>query len=315
MTIQQPDISVVIPMYNREKYIKEAIESILEQTFQNFEIIVLDDFSSDHSCEVLKSIEDPRIILYTADEKSGIAKLRNIGNDMARGKYIAVMDSDDIMPSYRLKEQFDFLENNPDVGVVGGHCKMFGDYEGMLLNNWDSDTINCGHLYRTLVFHGTSMIRKSVLKEFNLKYNEDYFVGEDWALWVDMINKVKLVNLDRCFLYYRIHDQSISKLSQDNRKLKARRRSTLDKIRMTAFNNLGFKLEEEELVLFKRFFGEVDKDLPKFTQGEYEKVKIIISKLKCQAEDLEFNAEAFSKFTDMWSKKMAKRHGIFYEED
>lgn len=306
----QCSVSVVIPMYNREKYVVEAIDSVLNQTFQDFEIIVLDDFSSDASCSVVQAIGDPRITLFRAKEKSGISRLRNIGNDMAEGKYISVFDSDDIMPPYRLKEQYEYMQANPDVGVVGGWCELFGDFEGFMKGPLDSDTINCGHLYRTLLFHGTAMIRKSVLTQHGIQYNEDHFVGEDWALWVDMINKVKMVNLDRVFLRYRRHGQGISSTSQSETGIRLKRRATLDRIHETALGNLGMTLDAPDMALFNRFFGETDKELAPMSQAQYEEVKRIIESLKRQALQLPIHAEAFSTYTDEWAGKMAKRHGL-----
>lgn len=303
-------VSVVIPMYNREAFIREAIDSVLKQSFQQFEIIVLDDCSTDNSCAEVEAIDDSRIILYYAKEKSGISKLRNIGNNMTRGKYICVMDSDDIIPDYRLQEEFDFLEANVDVGVVGGHCKLFGLRDNMMMANYDSDTINCGHIFRTLLFHGTAMIRKSVLDEFSIQYNEESFVGEDWGLWVDMINKVKMVNLDRIFLYYRIHDNNISATSTSNKEIKAKRKDTIDRIQIRAIKNLGLVLNDEELIAFNNFYREADEDLEPPTYDNYEDIKKILKTMQTQANHLDINAEAFEKYSNEWTEKMARRHGI-----
>jgi glycosyltransferase involved in cell wall biosynthesis len=119
-----PKVTVFIPVYNREKYVGDAIESILAQTFSDFEILLVDDGSTDHSVDLIRSYTDPRIRLACNEENLGIPKTRNKGVELARGQYMAMLDSDDRAYPHRLEKQVAFLDNHPDYAQVGSWCRM-----------------------------------------------------------------------------------------------------------------------------------------------------------------------------------------------
>src|SRR5688572_19220137 len=120
-------VSVVIPAYNAERYLPEAVESILRQTFQDFEVIAIDDCSTDGTWGVIQSFaaKDPRVRAYRNDRNLGIAGNRNKGVGLARGKYLLWQDADDVSVPGRLEKQFRFMESHPDVGIVGGYIELF----------------------------------------------------------------------------------------------------------------------------------------------------------------------------------------------
>ncbi|MBI9064269.1 MAG: glycosyltransferase family 2 protein [Marinilabiliaceae bacterium] len=121
-----PAVSVVMPVYNGAEFLEESIQSILEQTFDDFELIIINDGSTDHSASVINSFKDKRIVTRHYKINQGNYKTRNIGMSMAKGKYICVMDSDDIAYPHRIQTQFDFMEKENSVGVCGSDIEMFG---------------------------------------------------------------------------------------------------------------------------------------------------------------------------------------------
>ena len=122
-----PKISVVMPAYNAEKYIGEAIESILNQTFKDFEFIIINDGSVDHTKEIIREYNDPRIVLLENDKNRGIVLSLNKGLDAATGKYIARMDADDIALKNRFERQVEYLDEHKDIGVLGTGICTFGE--------------------------------------------------------------------------------------------------------------------------------------------------------------------------------------------
>ena len=128
-----PLVSILMPVYNTAPYLREAMDSMLAQTFTDFELIVLDDCSPDNAQEILDTYTDPRIVRYRGERNVGLANVLNVGMEMARGKYIARMDSDDISLPDRLKVQVEYLESHPDIDLCSCAMQLFGAREGL----WD----------------------------------------------------------------------------------------------------------------------------------------------------------------------------------
>ena len=190
MENKSPRVSVVMSVYNRAEYAKEAIESVLNQTFTDFEFIIFDNGSTDSSSEVIKSFAqaDNRIIFIK--NKKNINYTENLvrGFDMARGEYIARMDDDDISQPERFEQQVKYLDSNPQVAVLGSFIKVFGD-SGM--KSWidisDSDELEVALNFFNPICHPAVMIRKSFLTANNLKYNLKELYAEDYCLWKDVV--------------------------------------------------------------------------------------------------------------------------------
>ena len=122
-----PDISVLMPVFNSERYLKTAIESILNQTFQDFELIIVDDGSTDASENIIRSFESEKIFSYKNAGNIGLIATLNRGIDLCRGKYIARMDADDVSLPTRLEKQFNFLKKNPEYALVGSNAERIDD--------------------------------------------------------------------------------------------------------------------------------------------------------------------------------------------
>ncbi|MEN7981983.1 MAG: glycosyltransferase family 2 protein [Nanoarchaeota archaeon] len=207
MTNKNPLVSVVMPVYNSEKYLAEAIESVLNQSFKNFEFIIVDDDSADTSVEIIKKYaqRDKRIKILYNKKNFGIAKTRNRGILEAKGKYIATHDSDDISTLNRFQMQVKYLEEHCNVGVVGNYIEIFSE-------NHDNTSVrkypeNDKDLRRMIFFacpiaQPTSMIRKEVFEKVGL-YNKKYPPAEDLDLWFRIGTKYELANIPKVLLKYR----------------------------------------------------------------------------------------------------------------
>ncbi|GHT04997.1 hypothetical protein AGMMS49525_11880 [Bacteroidia bacterium] len=194
-----------MPVYNGEKYLAEAIDSILGQSFMDFEFIVVNDGSTDATASLLADYTDPRLKVVHNDGNKGVSYSLNRGLDLAKGKYIARMDADDIALPHRLQVQYDFMESHPDVGICGSDIEVFGGgIAGRKREYFPvSDLEIRARVFTQLPFaHPTVMICKDILDRFHLRYPS--FKVEDYALWVELLKHTKGWNIPQVLLYYRI---------------------------------------------------------------------------------------------------------------
>ena len=215
-----PFISVVMPVYNGEKYLSEAIESILNQTFLNFELIVINDGSTDNTAGILDRYrkKDRRIVKNSHTQNQGIVYSLNQGLKLARGKYIARMDSDDISCSDRLEKQAGYLESNPQIGILGGdviYINPAGQELSRMEHPHDDLSIRWTCLLNNVFFHPTVMFRRSILIENELTYKSAFQSVEDYAFWVEFLEHTKGANLDQVLIYYRLHPGSLTSKSRN----------------------------------------------------------------------------------------------------
>ena len=200
-----------MPVYNGATYLNEAIDSILNQTFNNFEFIIIDDASTDDSLGIIKSYDSSRIRLVENKNNVGQSVTLNKGISLARGKYIARMDQDDISMPERLKKKFEFMENNSDIDICGSWVELMGKYDGIVELETDSERIKINLLTNQNFSHPTVMIRKSTLVDYDLNYNPTFAIGNDWDLWVRMFEYCSFANLPEPLLKFRMHDKQYSK--------------------------------------------------------------------------------------------------------
>jgi len=213
--IKNPKISVIMSVYNGEHYLAQAIESILNQTFQDFEFIIINDGSTDRSEEIIKSYDDDRIILINQQHKGLIYSL-NYGLQKAKAKYIARMDGDDISLPDRLAIQLSFMEKHDDIGVLGTGCQ-FIDHLGFLtgekLNRQGEHFEILNSILKAKgyvsIIHPTVMIRKDLLLRVG-GYNERFPVCEDVDLFLRIAKISKLHVIPDMLLLYRLHQESVS---------------------------------------------------------------------------------------------------------
>ena len=239
-----PQITVLMAVYNGEKYLEQAIKSILWQTFTDFEFVIIDDGSTDKSPDIIKSFEDNRI-KYIANEKNmGLPYSLNRGLELARGEFIVRMDADDISLPNRLQKQVTFMEENPQIAVCGSFVKTFGGKRDEFVHTYftDPNDIEASLLFNTSLAHPSVMMRKSELKKYNLKYETDFkYFEEDYNLWVELSQKSQLANLPEVLLFYRLHEKSVTHLNTENRQ------AGISMIRQKQLEKLGLNPNPENI--------------------------------------------------------------------
>jgi hypothetical protein len=212
--VDAPAVSVLMPVYNGEKYLKKAIESVLHQSFADFEFIVVDDGSNDGTANILASYQgrDDRIqVLHQSNQ--GLVAALNTGLSLARGKYVARMDADDIAMPERLAEQVAALDQNSDVGILGTGCRLIDAADRAVgARYWaESDLqIRWMCLLESPFGHPTVMMRRDVLLRNGLRYREAFHAVEDYDLWTRILGRTRAANLSKPLLQYRIHTESVT---------------------------------------------------------------------------------------------------------
>ena len=215
--MSHPVLTVLMSVYNGEKFLEESIKSILNQTFENFEFLIYDDGSTDNSVRIINNCKDKRIHLVQNKQNRGLAANLNKGIKRARGKYIARMDDDDISLPNRLEEQYKFMESNRDIAVSGTWVKFIGKKintleDNVLKNPANPEMIRCCFLFNSVLKHPTVIFRKEVLDSEGYFYDEAFNRAEDYELWIRISKKHLLSNLERVLLHYRVHPDSVSRM-------------------------------------------------------------------------------------------------------
>lgn len=203
-----PKISVVMPTYNAEKYIKEAIDSILLQTYKNFELLVIDDNSKDSTLDILKSYDDERIKVIQGDCE-GLAAALNKGIREAKGEYIARMDADDVSLPERFEKQVKFLEEHPDISLVGSWQKYIGNDNKIHKTLQTPDEVKIAMLFGCDLCHSTIMFKKKDFVDNNLFYDISS-PQEDFELWSRAVHILKFANLQEILGLYRVTGESVT---------------------------------------------------------------------------------------------------------
>lgn len=218
-------VSVLVPFYNSEAYIRQCINSILNQTFTDFELVLLNDGSTDKSEEIVQSYNDKRIKYYKNERNLGIPISHNKLMDLAQGEYLALVDSDNICLPERLQKQVEFLDNHPDVTVVGSWGELFNNFPAVtLLQKIKKNFINLGWVWcqpaevtleETLrgntCMHSSMMIRHQDFKNKNIRYNPDFDVAEDYDLLRQiLVSGLKICNIQEVLFKYHLYGGNIS---------------------------------------------------------------------------------------------------------
>jgi glycosyltransferase involved in cell wall biosynthesis len=201
---EKPIVSVVLPVFNCEDYVCDAVRSILDQTFTNFEFIIIDDGSTDNTYKKIKKIKDPRIILIKQKNK-GLPTTLNESFKRARGKYLARQDADDFSYKSRLEKQVAFLDSNPNVGIVGTWAEIWSDQKKTnrtLKHSCTNSKILFDSLFDSSFVHSSVMIRKKVFSSIG-GYNPKYKPVEDYEYWTRILEKYDGANIPEVLHIYR----------------------------------------------------------------------------------------------------------------
>ena len=212
-------ISVIMPVYNAEKYLATAIESVLQQTFRDFELIIINDGSKDKTLDIIKSFNDPRIKLISRENR-GIVSTLNEGLEIAKGKYVARMDGDDICEPNRFEEQYNFLETHPKIGLVVSTVELIDENDESLSIIWpeDREAITEKQIRENMpknncIAHPAIMIRSKIIKKYKYHNQKN---GEDYDLWLRILSdNIVIHKINKPLLRYRLHSQSLTQTSTE----------------------------------------------------------------------------------------------------
>lgn len=210
-----PEISVILPAYNTEAYLGKAIQSLLDQSFRDFELLIINDGSTDKTEDIIRSFSDPRIVYIKNEQNYGLIDTLNKGIDISRGKYIARMDGDDICLATRFAYQKSMLDQHPGIAAIASTI-IFINKAGEQTGSWDLDkrtidpqAIRSKMPYENCIAHPSVMMRSSVLKE--MKYKPGQKNIEDYDLWLRlMIRGYGITKVTEPQLLYRVLDSSIT---------------------------------------------------------------------------------------------------------
>jgi len=248
-----------MPVYNGSKYLLESVRSILNQSFFDFEFIIIDDGSTDNSVEIIKSINHKSIILKQNTTNRGNYYCRNIGIEQANGRYICVMDADDISEPSRLQRQFQFMECNEEVGICGTFIR---NIPSNIIPRFltDCEHLKVAFLSNNHCSHPSLLMRRKLLDKYELRYNEEYYYSADYDLCARSLKCFKLINIPEVLLNYRRHSEQIS----DARKHE--QEEFADKIRIRQIEDI-FGLEPDEIpislhlkLMKKKLLGIIERD-------------------------------------------------------
>lgn len=255
-------VTVLMSVHNGEKYLREAIESILNQTFRDFELLIVNDGSTDSSKEIILSYDDSRIVYVENETNIGLTKSLNKGLKLAKGEYIARMDADDISLPERLEKQVEFMDKNKDVGVCGSWIRLIGSKIEWKMPG-ESDFIKASMIFHNSLFHPTVITRKKVLNNNGLNYNEEFRCAQDYELWSRMKNFTIMNNIQKSLVFYRSHGNQVTNVSNGDQKNSAK------KVRKNLLNELGVVFSQEEMDLHNQI-----------SQNEIERSKYFLKKVE-----------------------------------
>jgi glycosyltransferase involved in cell wall biosynthesis len=239
----RPLVSVIMPVYNGELYLREAIESILNQTYINFELLIINDGSTDRSEEIIKSYHDPRIKLINNEKNLKLIASLNKGMTLATGKYIARMDSDDISLPQRLEIQVNFMEENHHISVCGTWVEFLDEDTNTkkMICKFPTASLELKYhmLFRCSFIHPSVMMRASDFQEQNIYYDSDYPCSEDFELWNRINDSMNFYNIPRVLLQYRVTKNGISRKHYYEQKLNSA------KVRFRIYKEKGIEVGDE----------------------------------------------------------------------
>lgn len=223
MKSDKPMISVIMPTYKSAKYLKRSLMSIVEQTYENFEVIIVDDTTEDDGTkDIIDAINDRRITYYKPAVRLGMVKSLNYAIESSCGQFIARMDADDISHKERFERQVDYLNNNPDVGVVGSCCYTIDGNDraiGSINHPTEDGDIKSKMLFNVALIHPSVMMRREVVS--SVLYDNRCYCCEDYVLWSRIMGKTKFHNLSEKLFKYRVLNDGamqsqLSKLHEDS---------------------------------------------------------------------------------------------------
>jgi glycosyltransferase involved in cell wall biosynthesis len=266
-----PAVSVIMSVHNGSAFLAEAIESILNQDYKDFEFIIINDASTDASGEIIRSYNDSRIIAISNSTNLGLTKSLNLALKIAKGIYVARMDADDISKPDRFEKQVSFLNKHPDVGFCGTQVFYSNQSKTTGFYPMEYEEIKVAAMSMNPFAHPTVVFRRKLFADNNLFYDEEYKSGQDYELWSRALFVTKGVNLKERLLVYRVHNNQIGHLfiKQTSEYVK--------RIQLSFLTRLGIQATDAELNYHFAIFGNGLKELR--TAEDLDNVELWLKKL------------------------------------
>lgn len=286
-----PVITCLMCVYNGESFLREAINSILNQTFKDFELVIINDASIDSTLEILNSFTDNRIKIITNSHNLGLTKSLNIGIKHSKGKYIARMDADDVSRRDRFEKQLKFILKHHEIAVV------FSFGNGFLSRKYPKSPIKNHEIKARLLFenplvHSSAFINKNLIGN-NLYYDEDYKTSQDYELWCRLSFFFKFHVIPYNLIQFRKHENQVSKTNSLNQ------RQNFEKIQNNYAGKLNLILTQKDWVIIRRV-GNVNESTNQYLQQQAENV---FNELYNQlvSQDNEYTNYFFQEFCKWWN--------------
>lgn len=244
----QPVITVLMPVYNAEKYLREAIQSILQQTFTCFELLIIDDSSTDSSPAIIRSFDDPRIRYMRNETNMGISATLNKGIDNSNTELIARMDADDISYPERLEKQLAFFESHPDCALLSTWTRTItAGGVPVKTEKWRSEYYYYNLNFECWIFHPTVMYKKTAVTDVG-KYSTPY--AEDHNLWWQLSRKYKIYNYPEVLVDYRLTDESLCRVTRKTEYETAQHEQVVRNIRYYTGDRIRLSYNEVRCFMF-----------------------------------------------------------------
>lgn len=293
----KPLVSIVMSVYNGQQYLQETIDSILQQNYKNFELIIVDDCSTDDSWSILQNNFDKRIVLLRNNKNMRLAYSLNKAIAVANGKYIARMDADDICMMDRFDLQVAYLEEHREVDVIGGNYQAFGATNKKSDYQEDHNWIKTGLIFENTVCHPAVMFRKESISDW---YDPAFIASQDYDLWTRLISSHEFHNLKNELIKYRVHD------GQTVKKLSGHQKVGADKARMRMLEKSSFNEKEKKMLIQFINYTEIE-SIDQFKQY----CKLIESgRKKCW--DIDFRAYSFYSSRCIWNNVLHQKGTQFF---
>lgn len=301
------ELTVLMPVYNAEKNVLKSINSILNQTYIDFTFLIINDGSTDLSKEIINRVNDERIIFIENEKNLGIVKTLNRGLEMIDSKYIVRMDADDISYPKRLEKQIKFMDDNSELAVSGTGALTFVGNNGKKRKRvlkTKPEEIRSELFFNTGLLHPTVIMRNSVIKEENYRYNDKYKNSEDYGLWQEISIKYDLANMEDLLLRYQIHEDSITQQADKNM---SKRDAVHISLHQDYFKKNNIHLTQEELRLW-RFFNSGRLNMN--DEAQVIQLNKLINKIKGKINWEKFDQKNFDSRTSFRFRKSSLNSGL-----
>ncbi|MDF2431619.1 MAG: hypothetical protein JWP44_1250 [Mucilaginibacter sp.] len=281
-------VTVLMPVYNAEPYLKEAIQSIIDQTFTDYKFVIINDGSSDNSEDVIKGFKDERISYIKHETNTGLINTLNEGLDLAQSKYIIRMDADDISIPERFEKQVSFMESNPEIDICGAWLSVINTNQ-IITHPVTNEECKVQLLQNTVLGHPAAILRRELIVKNNLKFDKNALYAEDYKFWADAsINGLKLANIPEILLHYRAHKAQVSTSNWESQLQSA------ENIKLWYAKYFFSDLLENKLKLYSDF---INRSINSFT--DFIEVRKLVKQLKGENHLRNyFDPQIFENFLD-----------------